>query len=80
VDPSVTTPAGTSPVVAADTFVYVACVGPKLKGKTLKAAKKKLQKAECKLGKVKGKNSKKAKVKEQKPKPGRSFRRAPKSS
>ncbi|HEY7256985.1 MAG TPA: PASTA domain-containing protein [Solirubrobacterales bacterium] len=71
VDVSVTTRAGTSPAVTADRFTYVACVVPKLKGRTLKSAKKKLRKAECKLGKVKGKKSKRAKVKKQKPKPGK---------
>jgi len=48
----------------------VACVVPKLKGKTLKTATKALTKAECKLGKVKGKKGKNAKVKKQSPKSG----------
>jgi hypothetical protein len=78
VDVRVSTPGGSSPTVAGDQFTYTAspaappvkCVVPKLKGKTLKATKMRLKKAECKLGKVEGKNSKKAKVKKQKPKPG----------
>ena len=52
VDITVSTIAGTSPVTAADRFTYKACVVPKLKKKTLKAAKKKLRKAGCKAGKV----------------------------
>ena len=78
VDTSVTTPAGTTATSSPDRFTYVApppppvitCTVPKLKGKKLKAAKKALLKAECKLGKVKGKKSSSAKVKTQKPKPG----------
>jgi beta-lactam-binding protein with PASTA domain len=41
-----------------------------LKRKNLKAAKKALRKADCKLGKVTGKKSKTAKVKKQSPKAG----------
>jgi hypothetical protein len=77
---SITTAAGTTPATASDQFTYtaeasrppppVSCAVPKLTGKKLKAAKKALLKAECKLGKVKGKKSKSAKVKTQKPKPG----------
>jgi hypothetical protein len=52
VDVSVVTVAGTSPAVAGDHFTYEACVVPKLKGKKLKAARKALGKADCKLGKV----------------------------
>jgi PASTA domain len=48
-----------------------ACHVPKLIGKTLKAAKKKLKKADCELGKVTGHKSSKAVVREQKPKPGK---------
>jgi PASTA domain len=43
------------------------CVVPKLKGKSLKKAKKKLRNGNCKLGKKKGHGKK---VKKQKPKPG----------
>ena len=70
VDTSVTTAAGTTAAAAADQFTYTACVVPKLKGKKLKADKKKLKKADCRLGKVKGPKGKSAKVKKQKPKPG----------
>ena len=52
VDITVTTIAGTSAVVATDRFAYKACVVPKLRSKSLKAAKKKLKKAGCKAGKV----------------------------
>ena len=67
---SVTTAAGTTPVVAADKFTYTACVVPKLKGKKLKRDKKALKRADCHLGKVKGPRRKSAKVTKQRPKPG----------
>ena len=51
---SVLTNAGRSPASAGGSFTYTACVVPKLKGKTVKAARKRLKKAGCKLGKVKG--------------------------
>lgn len=72
VDVTVTTIAGTTPVVATDKFAYKACVVPQLKGKKLKAAKKKLRKARCKLGKVKLRGdatAKTGKVVKQAPKP-----------
>jgi hypothetical protein len=53
VDVTVTTVAGTTAVAATDKFIYQGCVVPQLKGKKLKAAKKKLRKASCKVGKVK---------------------------
>jgi len=74
VDVTVTTVAGTTPLVIPDKFTYTACVVPKLNGKKLKAAKKKLKKASCKLGKVKrkqGVTSKTGKVVKQNPKPGK---------
>jgi large repetitive protein len=74
VDVTVTTVAGTTPVVATDKFTYQACVVPKLNGKKLKGAKKKLKKASCKLGKVtrhKGVTNKTGKVVKQSPKPGK---------
>jgi hypothetical protein len=83
VDVSVTTAAGTTPEAASDRFSYVVadtgvghlhrrpCVVPKLKGKSLKADRKKLKKAGCKLGKVRGEKSKSAKVRQQSPKPGK---------
>jgi IPT/TIG domain/PASTA domain len=80
---SVTTAAGTTPSTPADQFSYTAsaatptpnvgggsCIVPKLAGKKLKAARKALAKADCKLGKVKGHKSTRTKVKKQKPKPG----------
>jgi hypothetical protein len=73
VDVTVTTAVGTSPATAADRFTFVKpvkCVVPKLKGKTLKAARKALKKAHCKLGKIKGPKGKKARIKKQKPKAG----------
>ena len=48
---TVTTAAGTAS--AAQTFAYEGCTVPKLRGKKLKATKKKLKKADCKTGKVK---------------------------
>jgi len=69
---SVTTVAGTA--TSPQQFTYTACVVPKLNGKKLKAAKKALAKAECKLGKVKklkGATTKTGKVKSQSPKPGK---------
>lgn len=74
VDVTVTTVAGTTPATATDKFTYKACVVPKLNGKKLKAAKKKLKKASCKLGKVKrhkGVTTKTGKVVKQSPKPGK---------
>lgn len=78
---SVTTVAGTSPPAAGDQFTYTAppqpapkppssCVVPKLVGKKLKAARRALAKANCKLGKVNGEKGKTAKIVRQTPKPG----------
>jgi hypothetical protein len=66
----VTTVAGST----AGTFIYEGCRVPKLSGLRLKAAKKKLQRANCRIGKVKtlGVGSpKRARVQRQNPKPGR---------
>lgn len=80
-DVTVTTLAGTSPVVAGDKFTYAAapaaaaCLVPKLTGKKLKAARKKLKKATCKLGKVKklgAATAQTGKIVKQSPKPGAS--------
>jgi hypothetical protein len=62
--------AGSTPQTSARLAVAPtpACVVPKLKGKKLKAAKKRLRNANCKLGKVKGPGG--GKVKNQGPKPG----------
>lgn len=59
---TVTTVAGASPASAVSAFTYTACVVPKLKDKHLKAAKKKLRKAGCKVGKVKRKTGVSAKA------------------
>jgi hypothetical protein len=64
---TVATPAGTTQSLG---FTYTACAVPKLKGKSLKADRKKLRNAGCKLGKVKGKRGKAAKVVGQSQKPG----------
>jgi hypothetical protein len=74
VDVTATTLAGTSPIVSADRFYYEGCTVPKLKGKTLKTAKRSLGRAGCKIGKVKrrsAKGSKKGKVLSQQTKPGK---------
>jgi hypothetical protein len=68
-DVRVTTAVGTSAATATDQFRYTGCLVPKLKGK-LKASKKLLASADCKLGKVKGPKDKGAKVKKQSPSPG----------
>lgn len=67
---SVSTVAGT----AQATFAYTGCKVPRLSGKKLKAAKKALKKATCKVGKVtkkKGASAKTGKVVKQGPKPGK---------
>lgn len=69
---SVTTAAGTA--TSAQLFAYKGCKVPQLKGKKLKAAKKKIRKAGCKLGKVKkldGATANTGKVVKQSPKPGK---------
>lgn len=69
---TVTTAAGSA--TSAQAFAYKGCKVPQLKGKKLKAAKKKLSKAGCKPGKVKklhGATAKSGKVKKQNPKPGK---------
>ena len=70
---SVTTVAGTS-VATNRTFGYQACVVPKLKGKSLGAAKSRLRRAGCKPGKVQkvdGATGKTGKVTAQGPKVGK---------
>jgi hypothetical protein len=74
VDVTVTTVAGTSAKVRADTFTYEACVVPALRGKRVKAVKNRLRDAGCKLGrvtKVAGPASKAGKVVGQSPKAGK---------
>jgi beta-lactam-binding protein with PASTA domain len=69
----VTGAAETSIACIADRFTYKACVVPKPKGKSLKADRKELEKAGCKLGRIRGEKSKSAKVKQQSPKPGKAL-------
>jgi PASTA domain/Divergent InlB B-repeat domain len=60
-----------TPTVVGPTTVtanFGGCVVPKVKGKRVKKAKKRLRNADCRLGKVKGQKG--GKVKKQKPKPG----------
>lgn len=74
VDVTATTIAGTSATGRDDHFFYEGCVVPKLKGKTLKSAKRMLGRADCKVGKVKrlkSKPSKAGKVLKQSVKPGK---------
>jgi hypothetical protein len=69
---AVTTPAGTA--VAPSRFAYSGCRVPKLVGKKLSAAKAKIKKAGCKLGKLKrvhASAAKRGRVLKQKPKPGK---------
>ena len=56
-------PSGSPPPVAK-------CVVPKLKGRSLKADRKRLVTVGCRLGKVMGRKSASAKVTKQSPKPG----------
>ena len=86
VDVTVTTAAGTSPNVSGDVFTYalpapppaaptpppaaIICRVPNLTGKNLKAARKALSAAHCKLGTVRGTKGSKAKVVKQNPKSG----------
>jgi hypothetical protein len=80
VDLNVVTAAGTSATVGADKFTYTAhltsaggCVVPKLAGKSLKAVRKSVKRAHCKLGKVRGSRARGAKVKRQHPRVGMVF-------
>lgn len=69
---TVTTAAGTA--ASPQVFTYEGCKVPSLSGKRLKAAKKKIRKADCAVGKVKMRGdatAKAGKVVRQKPKPGK---------
>jgi len=69
---TVTTAAGSA--TSAQAFAYKGCKVPPLKGKKLKAAKKKIRKANCKVGKIKklhGATAKTGKVSKQNPKSGK---------
>jgi hypothetical protein len=81
VDVTVTTAAGTTPTVEADRFTYVPvspavsseaghCVVPKLKGKRLRADRRRLRRAGCRLGKVRGHRARSARVRRQSVRPG----------
>lgn len=68
---SVTTSAGTA--TSSQLFTYEGCRVPKLKSKTLKAAKKQIRKRDCRVGKVKklgDATAKTGKVSKQRPKAG----------
>jgi hypothetical protein len=81
----VTAPGGISAEVHADLFTYLAaadgtlpspanrrqCVVPDLTGKSLKAARKRLSRAGCKLGEVRRRKRKGSRIEKQSPKPGR---------
>lgn len=71
VDVTATTLAGTSATNRDDRFFYEGCVVPKLKGKKLKAAKKAIGRADCKVGKVSRRHGKPGKVIKQSPRPGK---------
>jgi hypothetical protein len=86
VDITVTSAAGTTAGASADRFSYLPvtppnpvptgtqprnCIVPNLKGRSLKAGRRKLKKVDCKLGKVRGHKSKSAKVKKQSAKPSK---------
>jgi beta-lactam-binding protein with PASTA domain len=71
VDVTATTIAGTSATVEDDRFFYEGCVVPKLKGKGLKAGKRALHRADCKVGKVTRRKGKPGKVLKQGAKPGK---------
>jgi hypothetical protein len=75
VDVRVTTPAGTSLPAHDDEFTYAdrasrRCVVPKLRGKRLRVAKRRLHRFHCRLGRVKGPKRALSRVTSQKPGPG----------
>jgi hypothetical protein len=69
VDVTATTLAGTSAVTKDDQFFYEGCVVPKLKGKKLKASKRALYRADCKVGTIKRRHGRPGRVTKQNPKP-----------
>lgn len=71
VDVTATTLAGTSPTVKDDLFYYEGCVVPKLKGKKVKAAKRALGRADCKIGTIARRKGKPGKVIKENPRPGK---------
>lgn len=72
---AVTTFAGTNPDTRFDDYTYLGCVVPRIKNRTLKAAKSLLRRAGCKLGHVKKVDvptaKKVGKVLKQAPQPGK---------
>ena len=72
---AVTTFAGTNPDTRFDDYTYLACVVPRIKNRSLKAAKGMLRRSGCKLGQVKKvdapKPKKVGKVLKQRPQPGK---------
>lgn len=71
IDVTVTTLAGTSAGGTAGRFLYEGCVVPKLKKKTLKAAKRAARRDDCKVGKVVRRKKGSRHVVQQSPKPGK---------
>ncbi len=71
VDVTATTIAGTSATIEADRFFYEGCVVPRLKGKKLKAGKRALHQADCKVGKITRRKGNPGKVLKQGTKPGK---------
>ncbi len=67
----VRTPAGTGSAPVA--FEATACLVPKLAGKGLRAAKRRLRRAGCAVGRVRGRRSPGARIVKQRPKPGRAL-------
>jgi PASTA domain-containing protein/IPT/TIG domain-containing protein len=68
---TVTTPAGTA--TSAQTFTYQGCTVPRLRGQKLKAAKRRIRAADCRVGTIKKRGTataKTGKVVRQAPKPG----------
>lgn len=71
VDITVINAGGQSPTSSADRFRFIqVCVVPRLKGKSLKAAKKALKNAHCSLGQVKPRGQTSGKFKHESPRQG----------
>ncbi len=71
VDVTAATIAGPSAATRGDRFTCTACTVPKLKGKKLKVAVKRVRRAGCTLGKVSGKRTRSGRVIRQSPNPGK---------
>jgi IPT/TIG domain/PASTA domain len=70
VNVTATTLAGTSATTNADQFFYQGCVVPKVQGRMLKASRKALRRAHCRIGTIKRRN---------KGRPGRVLRQRPRA-